>query len=82
MMEDIHRKLNRELTWHKRHSTRIRPFFTSKWGLNLRKKIIKWYIWIIALCSAENWALWRVDQKYLEILRDVVLEKVGEHQLD
>jgi hypothetical protein len=61
---------------------KTKALLTSKLGLNLRKMTIKCYIWIIALCSAENWALWRVDQKYVEILRNVALEKVGEHQLD
>ena len=34
--------------------------------LNLRKKIIKCYIWSMALYGAETWTLWAVDQKYLE----------------
>jgi hypothetical protein len=33
--------------------------------LNLRKKLVKAYIWSIALCGAETWTLWKVDQKYL-----------------
>ena len=59
-----------------------KALLTSKFDLNLRKKIVKCYIWITALCGAGTWALWTVDQKYLEILRNVVLEKVGEDQLD
>jgi len=38
----------------------------SKLDLNLRKKIINSYIWIIAVCGAETWILWRVDLKYIE----------------
>jgi hypothetical protein len=38
---------------------------TSKLGLNLRKKIVKCYIWNTALCGAENRTLRQVDQKYL-----------------
>jgi hypothetical protein len=34
--------------------------------LNLRKKLIKCYIWSIALYGAETWTLRKVDQKYLE----------------
>ena len=34
--------------------------------LSLRRKILKCYIWSIALYGAENWTLWKVDQKYLE----------------
>jgi hypothetical protein len=40
--------------------------FTSKLDLNLRKKIVKCYIWSIALYGAENWTLRKVDQKYVE----------------
>jgi hypothetical protein len=39
---------------------------TSKLDLNLRKKLVKCYIWSIALYSAETWAFRKVDQKYLE----------------
>jgi hypothetical protein len=40
--------------------------FTSKFDLNLRKKLVKCYIWSIALCGAETWALRKVDQNYLQ----------------
>jgi hypothetical protein len=34
--------------------------------LNLRKKLVKGYIWSIALYGAETWTLRKVDLKYLE----------------
>jgi hypothetical protein len=40
--------------------------FTSKQDLNLRKKLVKCYIWSIALYGAEMWTLREIDQKYLE----------------
>jgi hypothetical protein len=40
--------------------------FASKLDLNLRKKLVKCYIWSKALCGAEKWTLRKVDQKYLE----------------
>ena len=40
--------------------------FTSKLDLNLRKKLIKCYIWSMALYDAETWTLRAADQKYLE----------------
>jgi hypothetical protein len=43
-----------------------KTLFTSKLHLNLRKKLVKCYIWSIALCGAETWTLRKVDQKYLE----------------
>jgi hypothetical protein len=38
---------------------------TRKLDLNLRKKLVKCYIWSIVLYGAETWTL-RKDQKYLE----------------
>jgi hypothetical protein len=40
--------------------------FTSKLNLELRKKLVKCYIWSIALYCAETWTLRKLDQKYLE----------------
>jgi hypothetical protein len=42
--------------------------FTSKLDLELRKKLLKCYIWIIALYGADTWTLRKLDQKYLESL--------------
>jgi hypothetical protein len=43
-----------------------KTFFTSKLDLNLRKKLVKCYIWSMTLYSAETWMLRAADQKYLE----------------
>jgi hypothetical protein len=43
-----------------------KKLFTSKLVLNLRKKLVKCYIWSIALYGAETWTLRKADQKYLE----------------
>jgi len=40
--------------------------FTSTLDLNLRKKLVKCYIWSMALYGAESWMLWAADQKHLE----------------
>jgi len=40
--------------------------FTSKMDLNLRKKLVKCYIWSMAFYGAETWTLRAADQKYLE----------------
>jgi hypothetical protein len=45
---------------------RKKTLFTSKLDLNLRKKLVKWYIWNVALWGAETWTLQKVDQKCLE----------------
>jgi hypothetical protein len=39
---------------------------TCKLDLNLRKKLVKCYIWSVALYGAEKWTLRKMDQKYLE----------------
>ena len=40
--------------------------FTSKLDLNLRKKLVKCYVWNMALYGAETWTLRATDQKHLE----------------
>jgi len=43
-----------------------RTLFTGILDLELRKKLVKCYIWSIALYGAETWTLRVVDQKHLE----------------
>jgi hypothetical protein len=43
-----------------------KTLFTSTLDLNLMKKLVKCYIWTIALYDAETWTLRAADQKYLE----------------
>jgi hypothetical protein len=43
-----------------------RALFTSTLDLELRKKLVKCYIWSIALYGDETWTLRAVDQKHLE----------------
>jgi len=38
-----------------------RTFFTSTLNLELRKKLVKCYVWSIALYGAETWTLRTVD---------------------
>ena len=37
--------------------------FTSKLDLNLRKKLVKYYIWRVAFYGAETWTLRAADKK-------------------
>jgi hypothetical protein len=46
-----------------------KTLFTSKLDLNLRKKLVKCYIWSMVLYGAETWTLRAADQKYLETCR-------------
>ena len=43
-----------------------KTLFTSKLDLNLRKKLVKCYIWSMALYGAETWTPRAADQKHLE----------------
>jgi hypothetical protein len=43
-----------------------RALFTSTLDLELRKKLVKCYIWSIDLYGAETWTLLAVDQKQLK----------------
>jgi hypothetical protein len=43
-----------------------KTLFTNKMDFELRKKLVKCYIWSVALYGAETWTLPAVDQKYLE----------------
>ena len=43
-----------------------RTLFTSTLDLELRKKLVKCYVWSIASYGAETWTLRAVDQKHLE----------------
>jgi hypothetical protein len=59
-----------------------KTLFTSKLDLNLRKELIKCYIWCMALYGAETWTLRVADQKYLEsfeMWRWSIEERVSEH---
>ena len=40
--------------------------FTSTLDLELRKKLVKFYVWSTALYGAETWTLRAIDQKHLE----------------
>ena len=43
-----------------------RALFTSTLDLELKKKLVKCYIWSIAFYGAETWTIRAVDRKHLE----------------
>jgi len=49
--------------------------------LHLRRKLSKYDIWGVGVCSAKIWTLRKVDNKYLEKFWNVVLVKDGKYQL-
>ena len=45
---------------------RKKTVFKTKLNLNLRKKLVKFYIWGMACYGAETWDTSKVGQQYLE----------------
>jgi len=70
-------KLNPGLSWQKLHSARRRLLFTSKFDLNLRKKLIKCYIWSMAFYGAETWTLLKVGRFGQQIRNTWKVSKYG-----
>jgi len=58
-------EVNCRIAMAKAAFNKMRALFTSTLELELRKKLVKCYIWSIALYGAENWTLRAVDQKQL-----------------
>jgi hypothetical protein len=52
--------------WQYTTSHSKKGLFTSKFDLNLKKNLVNYYIWSIALYGAETWTLRKEDKKYLE----------------
>jgi len=48
-----------------------KTLFTSTFGLNLRNKLVKCYIWSTSLYGAETWKLRKVDQNTWKVLKCV-----------
>jgi hypothetical protein len=65
MMQHVDVKLNPGLKWQEQHSAE-EDFFTSKLDRNLRKRLVKYYIWSVTFYGAETRTPLEVDQKYLK----------------
>ena len=50
----------------KKHLTEKMSLFTSKLNIELKKKLIRCYVWSIALYGSETWTLRKLERKYLE----------------
>jgi hypothetical protein len=64
----VYREIKARIAMAKAAFNRKKTLFTSKLDLELRKKLVKCYVWSIALYGAETWTLRKLDQKYLESL--------------
>jgi hypothetical protein len=57
------REIKSRIAMTKAAFNKEKKLFISKLDFNLRKKLVKCYIWNIALCGAEIWTLQKIDQK-------------------
>jgi hypothetical protein len=60
------REIKARIAMAKAAFNRKKTLYTSKLDLELRKKLVKCYIWSIALYGVETRTLRKLDQKYLE----------------
>jgi len=60
------REIKSRIAMAKAPFSKKKNLFTSKLAVNLRKKLMKCYVWSIALYGPESWTLWATDQKRLE----------------
>ena len=60
------REIKKRTAKAKAASNRKKTLFTNKFHVNLRKKLVKCYIWSIAFYGGETWTLRKLDQKYLD----------------
>jgi hypothetical protein len=60
------REIQSRIVMAKAAFNRKKNLFTSKLDLNLRKKLMKYYICSIAFCGSETWIPRKLDQKHLQ----------------
>jgi len=53
---------------------RKKTVFTRKLGLNLRKKLVKFYIWGVACYGAETWTLRKEVSKTWNVFKRVAVK--------
>jgi len=62
------REIKSRIVMAKTAFNKTKALYGSKLDSDLRKKLVKCYIWSTALYGAGTWTLREVDQKYLESL--------------
>jgi hypothetical protein len=60
------REIKARIATEKAAFNKKKVLFIRELDLELRKKLVKCYIWSIALYGAETWTLRKLDQKYME----------------
>jgi len=59
-------EINSRIAMAKAAFNKKKKLYIKKLDLNLRRKLVKCYIWSMAVYGAETWTLRAADQKYLE----------------
>ena len=59
-------KSRRELPFPKKHLTEKISLLNSKLNIDPKKKLVRRYVWSIALYGSESWTLRKLERKYLE----------------
>ena len=54
---------------------------TSKLNIKVRKKLVRCYVWSVALYGSETWKLKTLQWKYLGSFLNMVLEENGEDKI-
>jgi len=71
----LHVKLNRGLPWQKTaFNKKKKTLFINTLDINLRSKLVKSYIWIIALYGTGTRTLQKVDKKTTTKFLNLVLQ--------
>ena len=60
------REIKMRIVTNKEAFNRKISLLTSKLNIELRKELIRCYVWSIALYDSETWTLRKLEQKYLE----------------
>jgi hypothetical protein len=77
------REIKASIAMAKAEFKKKKTMFTSKLDLELRKKLVKCYIWSIASYGEETFTFRKIRTSEVPVkFRNVVLEKDGEDKLD
>ena len=82
MVEDVLGGIKCRIAITKAALNKTRALFTGTLDLELRKKLVKCYIWSIVLYGAETGTLRTVDQKQLECFEMWCWRRMAKDQLD
>jgi hypothetical protein len=60
------REIKKRIVFAKEAFNRQMLLLTSKLNIELKKKLLRCYVWSIALYGSDTWTLRKLERKYLE----------------